>query len=417
MKLTTLIDAPGGNDSNAEFETQIIGEAIRADIVVVCLAATMPLSEAERLTIQHRLLPVVGGDIVIVVTMLDQIENETDRHDVEARIVGFASRAGDGRIRPIFNPGGARFDLPAEPLHHAIVEIAQRRTERRESAWAGKIAMLLGALQLAAAALPEPGSEAGESSVLESGEVGELLGILETEHKAAYRETVAQIKQRMARIRTGLPARIAVVSPQELQREGLAALTGEVQAIAGQSGAFYLTKLENGLIAGAPQALHDSVAGLSQTAASHISPRVQIAVDREKISADKPSAKQVLILNGVGIWLIIAGGGLLPFVGGLAALFGAHRIKKQQSDEFAESLRVNAEGALSAWLDEAEADILAQLKETTGRVLTALKERIRLTTAPAAPAAPEVKPPSKPELLQSVERCRAACGEVERSNA
>ena len=412
LKHTTLIDTPGLNDTDANFDEVVIRDCIRADLILICVSAIQLLSENERRTIRNRLLPVAGGEILLTVTFTDRVESVEDRAELQLRLSRFLERNASGRLKCIVLHGSADAQVPAVVLERAILDAAAAWAPRHEAAWAGKVGLLLKTLESAVTEFSETHAPPSEQESKEA--LQDLLNILTHETELALHETEAHLKSSLSTLRNALPERLKKLSPEAMQHEGLSQLIGEIQAAGKEAGEFFLQHLENALTTDVPAALQIGASGVSKTAAGHLSGKMNVAHPDVQLHASRPRDLKVLALTGVGAFMLLSAGSMAPFIGGALAIFGAHRMWKTNDQKFAEKLRKDAASTIRDWLSEVETELLAQLRSATGLVHTALCERLTLLAVPATPGSPGAAPvTSKKGLLTRIQSCREACQKIE----
>jgi hypothetical protein len=403
---TTLIDAPGMNDGDADFDDVVIREALRADLVVFCLSAAQLLSESERVVIHKRLLPVTACELVLAVTHMDLVQSVEERQEIERRVRRFAARAESSRLSPLFLQGTSEASQPALELEQVIVRSAAAANPASEQRWAGRILALLSALQSAAVSTSEQDALVGPST---ADAATEMLCVLNQEHVMALEETEVWLRSRLAQLRLALPERFAVLSPEAMKHEGAAALTGEIQSLGREAAAYYLSTLERELTALA--GLKTAAEGLSRTAAERFAAVApEAAVDFPERTRPSGHGKTAA-LAGVGVLLLatLPIAPVAPVLGAAAiTFFAAHRIRRVREVRFTENYREEAGAAVREWLAAVEVDYLAQLRAAADELLTALRQRVLALKPISTPAGERpTRAEFQSQLQWCLERCRA----------
>ena len=88
------------NDADEDFDAIVLREAMRADLLIVCLSAVQTLSETERILIQKRLIPVTAAELTLAVSHMDRLETPEDSPEIQRRIGRFIERSAPRTMRP-----------------------------------------------------------------------------------------------------------------------------------------------------------------------------------------------------------------------------------------------------------------------------------------------------------------------------
>jgi hypothetical protein len=403
LRYTTLVDTPGLNDPDADFDRVAVVEALRADLLLFSLSATQLLSETERVVIRRRLLPLTACDLVLVVTHLDQVLTEQDRAEVEGRVARFLKRIANPRVQAIFPPGDPEKE-PVPALEELIIRSANQTNPDREQAWVRRIAALLAALDEIASTLPEPkGLPPAPPPDLDK----DYIAILEHEHGLSLSETEAFVRAGLAELRLSLGPRFAAMSPTVIQSEGIADVTGAVQALGGKAGSVYLAAMERGLTTATSGELGAAAEGLQRTATPAFAEVVKLS-GPQLTSKTRPRPDPKLgALKKVGQILIAADSdAILRLISGTLALFVADLFRRARNDAFREQFRVDAVATVRDWLTVVEGVLLARLREVAGKVLVGLRQRVASIQPPRRSTDTS---PTRQDLQTQIRICIDAC--------
>lgn len=349
-----LRDTPPLNDPENRYDELVMASAVKADAVLVVVSAMQLLSERERELIRDRLLPAAGDRLAIVVTHMDQVEDDEDRTFLLNRVRRFARQLNRPELPVFFLDGGP--EARATALSTWLQEAAATRGEG--DPWRRAMSLLT-AVQLSVG-LPQthptpPAEREG------------AIALLRTRHGTALAEAEAHLAARLATLRLGLPGRIA---PAEVPM-----LVENVQRLGYEAIRVYRDSYARALMAEAPDAIRRTLGPVGTGYGP--SPIRHLGQPTAPQTADQGRHPALTTFTALGAGLLVLTGGAMPIVGALA-LGTAHELRRGLESASRARTQEEAASALAAWLTEAEAQLLGELRAVAGQSLEMAGRRVEL---------------------------------------
>lgn len=351
-------------DDPGTLETEVIPAVLAADVVVIVVTATQLLSATERTTLQHRVLPLCVGEVVLVVTRLDALETEEDRGDLDRRVERFVA----GRAIPVFFVARVDGALVSAGLAVHVWEAAQRAGRDARRLWARRVGVALGS-RVAEEAGVDPNA------------------VVDTEAALALADARALNHSRMATMRATLPDRLASMPFERMRAEASAVLTGEVQALSHELARSYLAALERELAVHPDDASRASAEGLTDGVAAEAERKLHGVERAPQVAGSRPRSLGAMALGGAGVVAMVAVGGPVGLASGAAMLYGAWATRKEQQARFEARSADDTRASVREWLDENERALDTRLGELSADIVAKIKARLAAVAPPRASAA------------------------------
>ena len=412
LKFTTLLDTPALNDVALDYEERVVAELVHADCFLICLSASQMLSQNERETIRHRLLPFLGGDGALVVTHMDLLDDESvtddDRHSIRSR----ADRFGVATKLPVFFLPSDRAATPSSLVDFVEVS-AKRHLHDRTSLWRRKVAVLLGGIErslvdIVDAELDGQSTLATQPSNQER--LRELAGLVDSEHSLALSEAESTLRQSLASIRMGLRDLTATWTPDYAQGEGLSMVAAEAQRALADAIRRYLDALQQSLTASVPRSVKLAAEKISRMAQDVGSACVRTGAGPGKLNVAQPPKSVVPMVLAATAFLALAVYPPAFLVAAASAAAISHIQRRTREEAFVRNVRSSAADTLSRWLAEDEPRLVEQLCEAVKPVRAALHARIEEAVMAIPP--PSVRVPQHAVVLEKTRACLALAAPV-----
>jgi hypothetical protein len=345
-----LRDTPPLNDPENRYDEQVMAVAVQADALLVVVSATQLLSERERELIREKLVPAAGDRLALVVTHMDLVEEDEDRTFLLNRVRRFATQLNRPELPVFFLDGG-----PESPAGTLATWLAEAQAAGPGDHWE-RVSTLLTAVQCTVGHSPEgPGTPAEHEAA---------IALLRTRHATALAEAEAHLAARLATLRLGLPRRLA-------PNEG-PALVESVQRLGYEAIRVYRDGFARALLADAPEELRGTL-GASAPAFGP-SPIRHLGGPTAPNAADQGRHPALTTFTAIGAGLLVLTGGALPIVGALA-LGTAHELRRGLEAAGHARTQEEAAAALASWLQEAEQQLLNELRSVASVAIETAIER------------------------------------------
>ena len=408
LRQVNILDTPGLNDSDEDFDQIVVRAALQADAVVVVLATHQLLSETERRLIRQRLLPIAGTEMALAVSFLDRVESEDDLLELQRRVSRFMEKCRSPSLRAFFIPPSTGTGSSALDLETQLLEIAGRARARRTQIWKSRVARILEAIDTSVENVPQEGPDATATT---QDTVGKLLKLVASEHDLALMEATALLRSRFAALRLSTPDRLSRLSPETIQHEAIAEFLGGVQAISKEVALSYLETIERQLGAGGTGTVQAAAKGLKEHAGTQLASTMVPSPAEASMPPRRAPDKGVALISAAGaVAVLLSGGAALPLIGGALSLVAASRLRASRNEEFERQLRGDASVVVGKWLGTVEEELVGQLKASTATLHEALRERISATSISPVPISPAAKVDTA-ALRMRLKECLTACAD------